>query len=59
LTHSVDFRGEVPVACVLGGPDRRTLYICVATDYRREALLRQPLGRIDAVAVEVAGSGRP
>jgi sugar lactone lactonase YvrE len=59
LTHSVDFQGEVPVACVLGGPDRRTLYICVAADYRREAVLRQPLGRIDAVTVEVAGSGRP
>jgi sugar lactone lactonase YvrE len=59
VTHSVDFHGEVPVACVLGGPDRRTLYICVAADFRREALLRQPLGRIDAVAVEVAGAGRP
>jgi sugar lactone lactonase YvrE len=59
LTHSVSFRGEVPVACVLGGPDRRTLYICVATEYKREAVLRQPLGRIDAVAVEVSGSGRP
>ncbi len=27
--------------------------------YRREAVRRQPLGRIDAVEVEVAGSGRP
>ena len=59
LTHGVSFPGEVPVACVLGGPDRRTLYICVATEYKREAVLRQPLGRIDAVAVEVSGSGRP
>jgi sugar lactone lactonase YvrE len=59
LTHAVDFPDEVPVACVLGGPDRRTLYICVAADYHREAVRREPLGRIDAVAVEVAGSGRP
>jgi sugar lactone lactonase YvrE len=59
LTHGVDFPGEVPVACVLGGPDRLTLYICVAAEYRREAVLREPLGRIDAVAVDVAGSGRP
>ena len=59
LTHGVSFPGEVPVACVLGGPDRRTLFICVATEYKREAVLRQPLGRIDAVAVEVSGSGRP
>ena len=40
LTHTVDFPGEVPVACVLGGPDRRTLYICVAAEYQREAVLR-------------------
>jgi len=59
LTHAVDFPGEVPVACVLGGPDRRTLYICVATEYQREAVLRKALGRIDAIEVEVAGSGRP
>lgn len=43
----------------LGGPDRRTLYICVAAEYQREAVLRQPLGRIVALEVEVAGSGRP
>jgi sugar lactone lactonase YvrE len=59
LTHAVDFPGEVPVACVLGGPDRRTLYICVATEYHRGAVLREPLGRIDAVVVDVGGSGRP
>jgi sugar lactone lactonase YvrE len=59
LTHSVDFPGEVPVACVLGGPARRTLYICVAAAYQREVVRRAPLGRIDAVEVEVAGSGRP
>jgi sugar lactone lactonase YvrE len=59
MTHAVAFPGEVPVACVLGGPDRRTLYICVAAEYHREAVLREPLGRIDAVAVAVGGSGRP
>jgi sugar lactone lactonase YvrE len=59
LTHAVDFPGELPVACVLGGPDRRTLYICVAAAYQREAVLRETLGRIDATEVEVAGSGRP
>jgi sugar lactone lactonase YvrE len=59
MTHSVDFPGEVPVACVLGGPGRETLYICVAAEARREAILREPLSRIDAVEVDVAGSGRP
>jgi sugar lactone lactonase YvrE len=59
MTDAVAFPGEVPVACVLGGPHRQTLYICVAAEYRRDAVLRQPLGRIDAVHVEVPGSGRP
>lgn len=59
LTHAVDFPGEAPVACVLGGPERRTLFICVGPEHEREAVLRSPLGRIDAVPVEVGGSGRP
>jgi sugar lactone lactonase YvrE len=59
LTDAVDFPGDMPVACVLGGPDRRTLYICVSKEFQRDAVLRAPLGRIDAVRVETAGAGCP
>ena len=59
LTHTVDFAGEAPAACVLGGADRRTLFICVASEHERDAVLRAPQGRIDAVRVSVDGSGRP
>jgi sugar lactone lactonase YvrE len=59
ITHSVDFAGEAPAACVLGGADRRTLFICVAPEHERDAVLRAPRGRIDAVQVSVGGSGRP
>lgn len=59
LTHIVDFAGEAPVACVLGGPGRRTLFICVAPEHERDAVLRSPCGRIDAVHVPVGGAGRP
>lgn len=59
LTDTVDFAGEAPVACVLGGADRRTLFICVALEHERDAVLRAPQGRIDAVRVPVDGSGRP
>ncbi len=59
LTHVVDFAGEAPVACVLGGTDRRTLFICVAPEHERDAVLRAPRGRIDAVRVTVGGAGRP
>jgi len=59
LTHTIDYSDDAPVACVLGGPGRRTLFICVGPEFRREAVLRAPLGRIDAVQVGVAGAGRP
>ncbi len=41
--------GVIPVACVLGGPDRRTLYVCVADDWRHDALGDRRTARIDAV----------
>ena len=49
----------VPVAVVLGGADRRTLYACVADDWKRETLLIRRSGRIMALPVEVAGAGKP
>jgi sugar lactone lactonase YvrE len=58
-TQSFAYDGAIPVACVLGGDDRRTLLICAAADWRREGILRAPSGRIDAVRVDVPGSGRP
>jgi sugar lactone lactonase YvrE len=59
VTDTVDFDDVIPVACVLGGDDRRTLLMCVAADWKREVVLRSPTGRIDAVEVEVPGAGRP
>jgi sugar lactone lactonase YvrE len=59
VTHTVDFGDETPVACVLGGTDRRTLLICVAPDWRRDVVRQAPRARIEAVAVEVPGAGKP
>jgi sugar lactone lactonase YvrE len=59
VTDQVDFEGVIPVACVLGGHDRRTLLMCVAADWRREVVTRAATGRIDALAVDVPGAGRP
>jgi sugar lactone lactonase YvrE len=58
VTDVVDF-AEIPVACVLAGPDRRTLVVCVAPDWHREAALRAPLAHLEAFAVPVAGTGTP
>ena len=58
VTDQIEF-DDVPVACVLGGDDRRTLMMCVAADWRREALAGRVTGRIVATQVGVAGAGRP
>ena len=59
VTDQIDFDDVIPVACVLAGPDRRTLCICVAADWRRDVVRQARTGRIDAVEVAVAGAGRP
>ena len=59
VTDLVTFDGVIPVACVLGGADRRTLLVCVAGDWKRDVVMKARTGRIDAFAVAVPGAGRP
>jgi len=59
VTDRVRFDDVIAVACVLGGPDRRTLYMCVAADWKREVVTVSKTGRIDACEVDVPGAGRP
>jgi sugar lactone lactonase YvrE len=47
----------IPVACMLGGEDRRTLFI--ATTESQDPTDRQARGRIETIQVEVAGAGLP
>jgi sugar lactone lactonase YvrE len=58
VTDQIDF-DDVPVACVLGGAGRRTLMMCVAADWKRDALAGRKTGRIVATDVTVPGAGRP
>jgi sugar lactone lactonase YvrE len=46
-------------ACVLGGDDGRTLYICTANDYDRERRRADPSGSIDALRVAVPAAADP
>jgi len=48
-----------PLACVLAGPDRRTLYIAVGAVTHKREMPAQPGGRLLATEVTVPGSGRP
>ncbi len=58
-TDVVTFGGGVPVAAVLGGPGRTTLFACVADDWKRDAVMKGRTGRIEAVRVDVPGAGSP
>jgi sugar lactone lactonase YvrE len=59
VTDTIRFTDVIPVACVLGGPGRRTLLMCVAADWKRDALVGTRSGRIVAADVDVPGAGRP
>jgi sugar lactone lactonase YvrE len=47
------------VTCVLGGPDRRTLFLCSADTDLQRLPTGDTDGRIDALDVEIAGVGWP
>jgi sugar lactone lactonase YvrE len=47
-----------PIACMLGGPERRTLFVCTATAFE-PAETGSCQGRIEAAEVEVPGAGWP
>jgi sugar lactone lactonase YvrE len=46
-------------ACMLGGPDGRTLYLCAAPDFFEEPRRNAREAKILAVRVDVPGAGRP
>jgi sugar lactone lactonase YvrE len=56
-------RLEVPgrraIACVLGGPERRTLFCLSAATSHEELRQRKSSARIDVVDVEIPGAGNP
>jgi sugar lactone lactonase YvrE len=46
-------------ACALGGPDRRTLFICTASTHHPVECVEKRGGMIETVDVEVPGAGWP
>ena len=47
------------IACMLGGPDRRTLFILTAGSSRPDECREKAGGRIETVRAEVPGAGLP
>jgi sugar lactone lactonase YvrE len=46
-------------ACMLGGDDRRTLFICTAASSDPQECIQQRSGRIESLRVDVPGAGLP
>jgi sugar lactone lactonase YvrE len=59
VADSISIDGRMAIACALGGPDRRTLFLLTAWEHAAEALAGTHDGRIDVVQVPVAGVGIP
>ncbi len=51
--------GRGAFACMLGGADRRTLFVCTADSYDPERQRAERNGRIEAFEVAVPGAGLP
>ena len=59
ITHRIPLEGRHAYACMLGGADRRDLYLCTAADHRPERTVPLRSGRIERVRVQVPGAGWP
>ena len=55
----IDMPGRRAIACVLGGPERRTLFCLSAATSYEELRRGKSSARIDVVDVEVPGAGYP
>ena len=55
----IEVPGRRALACVLGGPERRTLFCLSAATSYEELRQRKSSSRIDAVEVAIPGAGNP
>jgi sugar lactone lactonase YvrE len=58
ITHRIT-PSQVPYACMLGGPDRKTLFVLTATTHAVPQVITARSGRIETALVDVAGAGFP
>jgi sugar lactone lactonase YvrE len=59
VTDRIDMGERVAIACTLGGPERRILFLLSSTDAFPERLIGTRLSRLDAVTVTTPGAGLP
>jgi sugar lactone lactonase YvrE len=59
VTQRIPVPGKWAVACMLGGPDRRTLFLCTARTTPADMALGKSAGWIETFGVDVPGAGLP
>jgi sugar lactone lactonase YvrE len=59
VTDRIDMGDRTAIACTLGGPERRTLFLLSSTDAYPQRVVGTKLSRLDAVTVDVPGAGLP
>jgi sugar lactone lactonase YvrE len=57
VTHRIDIGDRAAIACVLGGPAGRTLFMLTSTDAYPKRLIGTRLSRVDTVIVDTPGAG--
>lgn len=59
ITERIPVPGKRAVACALGGPQRRTLFLLTAETTLEELAQGQSIGRVETVQVDTPGAGLP
>jgi sugar lactone lactonase YvrE len=59
VTHRIHIGDRAAIACTLGGPEGRTLFMLSSTDAYPKRLIGTRLSRLDTVTVDTAGAGLP
>lgn len=59
VTDRIDVGDRVAIACTLGGPERRTLFLMSSTEAYPERLVGTKLSRVDTLTVDAPGAGLP
>lgn len=59
ITDTIPLPDRHAYACMLGGDDRRDLYICTAKDHLPQFTREQRAGKIEVARVAVPGAGLP
>ncbi|HET9566604.1 MAG TPA: SMP-30/gluconolactonase/LRE family protein [Mycobacterium sp.] len=59
VTDRIDLGDRTAIACTLGGPERRMLFLLSSTDAYPQRLIGTQLSTLDVITVDIPGAGLP